>query len=478
MTEPLRLRHIPFVRGGSLWGISLIMKDFLFLPKPMGGWVPILGLILVTGLLIVLNLGGLLRLLFPAGAVVVAVLLYHRYPILYLGFTWWIWFLSPWVRRMADFSGGWQEPNPVMLTPFMVTFVCGLTLVQRLPLINSKAGVAFVLAISGVLYGFGVGLIQGATPTALVTSFLYWSVPVLFGFHLFSHWQEYPVYRNNIYRCFLWGVLVMGSYGILQYLVAPQWDRLWMIRSEMPVIGSPEPLQIRVFSTLNSPGPFAQVLSAGLLLLLSNRKLLQGPASLVGYLAFLLSLARSAWICWLIGILTLLQTSRAKLQMQLTATVLVMALLVVPLTMVEPFASVISTRVQSLTSPEEDVSYNERMDTYRRSVDLIFSQGMGSGLGVVARDSNLVLDSGLLEMLFGMGWFGSVPYLLGLGLLFGQVIRQKSRDAFINTARSISLGTGMTIVLGNVLIGMPGVVLWGFLSMALAGARYESGKSG
>jgi hypothetical protein len=449
------------------------MKTFPLLPRPMGGWLPILGLIVISGLLIALNLGALLRLLFPAGAVMVAVLLYQRYPILYLGFTWWIWFLSPWVRRMADFSGGWQEPNPVMLTPFMVTFVCGLTLVQKLPFISVVGGVPFLLTTAGVFYGLLVGLINGATPTALVTSFLYWITPVLFGFHLFSHWREYPAYRSNIYRCFLWGVLVMGSYGILQYLVAPQWDRLWMVQSEMPVIGTPEPLQIRVFSTLNSPGPFAQVLSAGLLLLLSNNKLLQGPAALVGYLAFLLSLARSAWICWLIGILTLLQTSRVRLQMRLSMTIVIMALLVVPLTMVEPFASVISTRVQSLTTPEEDVSYNERMDTYRRSVDLIFSQGMGSGLGVVARDSNLVLDSGLLEMLFGMGWFGSIPYLLGLGLLFGQVMRRMSNDAFINTSRSICLGTGITIVLGNVLIGMPGVVLWGFLSMALAGMRYE-----
>jgi hypothetical protein len=449
------------------------VNKFSFFPKPVGAWLPILGFILCSTLLVGLHLGSLLRLLFPFGALIVALLLYQRHPVLYLGFTWWIWFLSPWVRRMADFSGGWQEPNPVLLTPFLVTFVSGLTLLQKLPIISALGGLPFLYAITGVLYGLGIGIVNGASPPALITAFLYWSVPILFGFHLFSHWRDYPAYRNNLYSCFLWGVLIMGSYGIFQYLVAPEWDRFWMVQSEMPVIGSPEPLQIRVFSTLNSPGPFAQVLSAGLLLLLSNSKLLQGPAALVGYLAFLLSLARSAWIGWLIGMLTLLKASRVKLQLRLTATILVMAMLVMPLTMIEPFATVISTRVQSLSNPEEDVSYNARMTTYRQSVDLIFSQGLGNGLGVVSRDSHLVLDSGLLEMLFGMGWFGSLPYSLGLGLLFWQVMQQASQDAFVNTARSISIGTGLTVVLGNVLIGVPGIVVWGFLSIALAGLRYE-----
>ncbi|MEO0540564.1 MAG: O-antigen ligase domain-containing protein [Cyanobacteria bacterium P01_A01_bin.105] len=441
-------------------------------PQPALAWLPILGLGLGSTLLALLKLGAVLRLCFPVAALGTAVWLYQRYPTLYIGFTWWIWFLSPWVRRVADFSGGWQDPNPVLLTPFLVTFVSGATLVKQLPYVTVRGGLPFLAAIAATSYGLLSGIANGVRPTALVTAFLYWSVPVLFGFHLYSNWRAYPQQRQLMYRCFLWGVLVMGSYGLFQYLVAPGWDRYWMINSEMPVIGSPEPLQVRVFSTLNSPGPFAQVLSAGLILLLNNSKLLQVPASLVGYLSLMLSLARSAWIGWLLSLLALLSASRARLQVRLAATLLILSLIVVPLTMVEPFSEVIGSRVQSLASPDEDTSFNERMETYHNSLDLVATQGLGSGLGGVARDSRLVLDSGLLELLFGMGWLGGVPYLLGLGTLFFAVFRQPPPDTFVNAARSISLGTVVTVLLGNVLIGMPGMIVWSFLSLGLSGTRF------
>ncbi len=442
--------------------------------QPTLGWLPILALILLSVLLALLNMGSILRLVFPAGALGIAIWLYGRYPTLYIGFTWWIWFLSPWVRRIADFSGGWQDPNPVLLTPFLVTFVSGATLIRQLPYLTWRGGLPFMGAIAATGYGLLSGIVNGASLTALITSFLYWSVPVLFGFHLYANWHDYPQQRRLMYRCFLWGVLIMGSYGLFQYLTAPGWDRYWMVNSEMPVIGSPEPLQIRVFSTLNSPGPFAQVLSAGLILLLSNARPLQAPASLVGYLALMLSLARSAWIGWVLSLLTLLSASRAKLQIRLAVTVLILGLMVVPLTMVEPFSEVISARVQSLASPDEDTSFNERIETYNNSLDLIATQGLGSGLGVVSRDSRLVLDSGLLELLFGMGWFGGVPYLLGLSTLFFAVFRHPPPDTFVNSVRSISLGTAATVLLGNVLIGMPGMIVWSFLSLGLSGVRFYS----
>ena len=62
--------------------------------RPALAWVGILGLVLITGLGILAGAGGILRLLFPLGATIVGGLLYVRYPLLYVGFTWWIWFLT------------------------------------------------------------------------------------------------------------------------------------------------------------------------------------------------------------------------------------------------------------------------------------------------------------------------------------------------------------------------------------------------
>ena len=42
-----------------------------------------------------------------AATLAVGALLYWRRPGLYIGFTWWLWFLTPEVRRLVDYQQGW-----------------------------------------------------------------------------------------------------------------------------------------------------------------------------------------------------------------------------------------------------------------------------------------------------------------------------------------------------------------------------------
>jgi len=51
--------------------------------------------------------------------------------------------------------------------------------------------------------------------------------------------------------------VLVGLYGIYQFFVLPQWDKAWMINSGLTSIGHPIPLQVRVFGTSESPGPYA-----------------------------------------------------------------------------------------------------------------------------------------------------------------------------------------------------------------------------
>ena len=102
-------------------------------PQLSEPWLLIGGFIAFTALCLTVNAASILRLAFPAGSLAVGALLFFRYPMFYIGFNWWLWFLTPLVRRLIDWKIGWLDPNPVLLAPFLVSFLSMLTLLIQLP---------------------------------------------------------------------------------------------------------------------------------------------------------------------------------------------------------------------------------------------------------------------------------------------------------------------------------------------------------
>ena len=444
----------------------------LFYPAP--AWIAILSLGLFSALCLVVHAGGLLRYAFPAGSLAVGAFLYWRYPLLYIGFTWWIWFLAAFVRRVVDVQAGWADPNPVLLAPFFVTIVSLITFAKGLPKALRGGGLPFVLCIMGVVYGFLVGLIN-YPPQTVIVSMLGWLSPVAFGYHLYANWRIYPDLRQLLQRVFMWGVLVMGGYGVVQFLIAPGWDRFWLQNQDTLVFGTPNPLGIRVFSTMHSPQPFACVMVAGLFLLFASRSSLRFPASAVGYLSLLLSLARSAWLSWIVALVVFLPSLKPKLQMQLILTLLVMMIVVLPLTTIDPFASVISTRVQTIFSGQNDVSYVDRSQGYNAILTDAVTNIPGLGMGFVITNASIGSnDSGILTLLLTLGWLGLLPYLGGLLLLIASLIqsREAMHDSFLSAARAIAIATFAQIGFNNVTLSSFGMVLWSFIGVAIAARQY------
>lgn len=442
--------------------------------QPALAWTAILALFGVTILGAFAGAGGLLRLFFPLGTFGVATLLYFRYPRLYLGFTWWTWILSPWIRRLIDYRSGWDEQGIVLLAPYFATLLTVLTFGRYFPTMLYRGGLPFILSALAVLYAYCIGLLTNPWMGATV-SLLEWLMPVMLAFHLFVHWGQYPQMRQNFERVFFWGVLVTGAYGVVQYLVAPEWDRFWLINSNAVAFGTPEPLGIRVFSTLNSPQPFGVFMMAGLILLLNHRSVGLMPAAGVGYLSFLLSAARSAWLGWLVAIVSFVPSLRPRLQMRLVVAIAVMSLCVVPLATMPPFADIIGQRLDSLSNTQDDVSYNARVEGYSALMGRALTQGLGNGLGFVLESNSLGSnDSGILAMLFSLGWLGTLPYLGGLGMLMFRLFQlsAKTLDPFGSAARAIALAIFAQIGLNHVLAGIFGVLLWGFVGMGMAGRQY------
>jgi hypothetical protein len=437
--------------------------------EPAPAWIAIGGLILLTAVCVLLSAGKILTLVFPISALAIGLYLYFKAPLLYVGFTWWLWFLAPLVRRLADYrGGGFTDPSPISLAPYLVTFVALITVYRHLPKAYRQGGLPLILALAGIFYAFLIGLISKSKVAAII-GLLDWATPVIFGFHLFIHWRDYPSYRKNLECIFLWAVLVMGAYGIFQYLVAPGWDTFWLVESGMNVQGNPEPREIRVWSTINSGEPFATVMTAGLLLLLIGRSPLNLPAYTVGYLSFLLSQVRSGWLGWLVGLLIMVSSSSKKLQVRLAVTVIVMAICIAPLALIEPFKTVISNRLETFTDLPNDGSAIGRQETYGYLSNLALTSFIGDGIGGAG------MDSTVLMMPIHLGWLGTIPYLLGLIFIVYTLFHSSTSriDPMVDTSQAIVMSCIVRAPLNSITLEASGMIMWAFLGIGMAALMYH-----
>jgi hypothetical protein len=449
-------------------------------PPPLYAWIAIGALILFTVAGIAIHAASIVRPGYVVVSLAVAILLYLRYPAIYIGFTWWMWFMTPLVSRLIDYySNSFDISRLILVSQYLVTLVTIHTLLKELPKFYRQGGLPFILGFVGVVYGFLIGLIK-TSPVTAFRSVLDWIIPISFSFYLFVNWQNYPLYRKSIQRAFLWGILITGIYGVVQYMIAPEWDRFWLISTKLTSFGDPEPFKIRVWSTMASPGPYAVMMMTGLLLLFTSSGPLTMPAAGFGYLSFLLTMVRTLWGCWLVGLFSMITSIKPRLQMRLIVTILVMALCVVPLTTMEPFANAINSRLQTLSSLENDDSANVRKKIYEDGFTKAMTNYLGNGIGntfVVAKDGKLlpvVIDSGFLETFFTLGWVGAIPYLSGiLILLFTGFQYPESRfDPFMAASRAVALGCFVALPGGSAMLSFSGMILWGFIALVIAAHKY------
>jgi O-Antigen ligase len=458
-------------------------KGLISKPKP--AWIAILGLVSFTILGTLAGAGGIIRLLFPLGSFAVGLFLYKRHPILYHGFFWWLWFLTPFLGRIIDYRNGWDPSRLILLAPYLVALLTLETFLRHLPRAKSLGGLPLILAFVAVCYGFFVGLINGS-PIVVARAFLDWLIPITYSFYILVNWRDYPSYRENFQRVFLWGTLIMGAYGIFQYMVAPEWDRYWLIESGMfSSAGNPEPFGMRIWSTMNSPGPFAATMQAGLLLLLTSQGALRNPAIIVGSLAFLMTLVRSNWGAFCVALLLFLPSLNQKLQIRLIATILILATCIFPLTKIEPFSTSLNKRIQTISSLEEDGSFQDRKGLFDLSIQYALSEYLGQGIGSggaydekTGKWVSASIDNGLLVLLFTLGWFGTILYLAGLIPMLLNVLRvsEVSFDSFMSSARALGISYCSLLIFGGSIAGISGIFLWGFLAITMAGNKYHQNQ--
>jgi hypothetical protein len=449
-------------------------------------WGLVLGFTALVAGLLAARSGHIVELAFPALALLVGAALYFQHPTLYLGFTWWLWFLTPEVRRLVDYQIGWNDVSPVMIAPYLVSGMAALTLLRCLPqLLQRPRLFPFVLVLMGLYYSYSIGLVR-AGPAAATYGLLTWVVPVVFGFHVAVHWEQYPLYRDAIQRVFLWGVLAMGIYGIVQFFVLPPWDVYWMRASPINSIGGPHPFEVRVWSTMNSPQPFALAMMAGLLFAFAAQGPFRFLAAGPGYVSLLLSLARTAWLGWAIGVVVLLVRARGVQRMRLLAVGMLVCLLSLPLLLLEPVADRVAGRFETMQQIEEDNSLRARLAIYSNFFLTASNHVVGEGIGSTNKATKLtnderqitspIIDSGVLELPFTLGWPGSLLYLGGLGWLLAGALsgRAQRMDFAAQAACAVVCATLVAMLSYNTLISAPGMVFWSFLGLALSARMFHS----
>jgi hypothetical protein len=421
----------------------------------------------------------LLRVALPAAATFLGWLLYRSQPVTYVSYALWIWFLTPLVRRIVDWHFGFFEPNFVLLAPLLVSGVSVFSLLPSNRLVRCRAPVTFVLCGLGVLYGFVIGMLLRPSAEDLF-GLLNWLCPMLLGLFVYFQWPLYRQHQAAILRTFLWAVLILGLYGVYQFLIAPAWDRYWLegVAYSSNSFGRPEPLEIRVWSTMNSPGPFANAMMAGLLLLLVIRSPLKLPSAVAGYVSLLLSVVRTAWLSWILGFLLILKNAKPRLIARLILSMLLLVACLLPLANDARLAPVIEDRFKTFSDLGHDESAGARWDLYRVMVEDAFHNPFGYGLKTMDNTHGKI-DSGILALVFSLGWIGSVVFSVGILSLFLASQGQTAKtDEFSTAAKAIFIAILAQIVSGPVFVNFTGALFWIFAGMYLAAFRYHESQAG
>ena len=423
-----------------------------------------IGLVAVGG-------GSILNLAFTPMALGVGIFLFIRTPTRdYVSFCLWLWMLAPLVRRLADWQSGFHVISPIIVAPLLVTLLSFLRASRQ----SFWRCVPFNVIMFVCVYGLFLGVLHGETFAAVFAA-LNWLAPLGFACLILS----FPATANIsqiVFDTLVRGGLVIGVYGIWQYFAPPPWDAYWMISADMRSIGLPLPQQIRVFSTMNSPGPFALMLSAALLAMFAGGGRLRWLAAPPALAGFVLSLVRSSWGGFVLGLGVLVLFGRGKSRFRYIAIGATAAFLALPLLMYEPIATPFLNRVATISSIEDDGSYNARLAFSSRILENISSLVIGSGLGATGLAARLtgengsgaavVFDNGILDLFFTFGLL-AVAILVALAVATLRMIAATRINDDARLATAIALGTLSQQVFSNILIGSAGMLVFPFIALAL-----------
>ena len=439
--------------------------------RDWGGVGLALALQLGCAVLALLGAGRPVQLAFPVLAVVLAgALLVARKGALYVEFVVWLWLLSPGLRRVVDLDVGWTPISPVMAAAPVATLLCLVPALLGRRRVHALMGGALVLSLAVVAYGAVVGALT-VGPGSAAAALLIWLPPLALGLYVAT---AGPTDRDQltavVRRVAIAGCLLLGGYGIVQFLVLPLWDAFWMDNAPINSIGRSEPFEVRVFSTLNAPAPFAAVLGTLLILLSGCHVKGRVAATVVGVVALGLTLVRTAWLGYAVALLSMLAPGRGRLLRSAAAGVGVPVVALVLLG--GPILTAITTRFASTRAEgANDASLTERVTFYSEQLPAVLTNPIGQGLGSVGVATKVGnagqlggsgnFDGGVLELLYVFGLPLGLALLAAVVMAVGGAWRAARPLTDLDKAMAAALvGLVVQLPLSNPLTTPTGVLFW------------------
>jgi putative inorganic carbon (HCO3(-)) transporter len=243
-----------------------------------------------------------------------------------------------------------------------------------------------------------------------------------------------------------------------------------MINAPINSDGFPHPLQVRVFSFLNSPAPFGTFIISALIPVAALRSRWRWLALAVGFAGLGLSLVRAAWIGWAVSIVVLL-ARRPKAGRRLGARLVAVPVILLVLVGGPIEHTVVKRLTQSASNGTQDVSLTARISEYETYIPLILRNPVGEGLGSTGTSTKLShggqlssttgnFDGGFLVIGYNYGLIGSLIILAALGWAISTCRRTCPAGEIAQGCVAVLYGLVAQLFFVDITTGISGVCLW------------------
>ncbi len=413
----------------------------------------------------------LVTLAFPAGAVLMALgLLFLRRWNSYLVFTIIMWFTSNELRRFVDWKTTYHAQSPVILTAALVSLVALPWALLARRRVRKETMNLFSIALACMAYAALVGIVRNG-PVAAAVDIFYLIGPLTTGLFVLKVIEDDAQLRRIIRSVAIWGAMLMGGYGIIQFLILPPWDKAWLVGSAVTNLGNPTPGDFRTFSTLSTTGPLGQVLAALLLIAVAEKRIpRQFLAMGLGLVCLGTTLVRAGWIGLLLGMVLLFVLGRTKIMRMGAVIAILLAGLIV---LGGPIIDRIEGRASKTTSQTtDDTSLQKRIQFQTRIAPEVLSDPVGLGFGATGRATDLHsgdftdpkyhnFDSGLFESWARYGVIGGSLLLGSLVVATAKAVRRARRTDLTDAClAAAALALTFGIVFTDTTRAVYGVMLW------------------